>query len=170
MQSLPRGNLTIALDASYTTQLDLGSASANLALSRIIRLTNGTGAAQSDLIWHDRRTLTASNTEDLDLAGSLVDAFGNTLTFARVKFVIVYAAEANTNNVEVSVAAANGWSTWAAAASDTVVVRPGGFFVLGASDATSYAVTAGTGDLLTITNSAAGTSVEYDIVFVGASA
>jgi len=39
----------------------------------------------------------------------------------------------------------------------------------GAADATTYAVTAGTGDLLKVANSAGGTSVTYDIVIIGSS-
>ena len=54
--------------------------------------------------------------------------------------------------------------------SDKLVVRPGGFIHAFAPDATAYAVTATTADLLTIANSAGGTSVTYDIVIIGTSA
>ena len=81
--------------------------------------------------------------------------------------IIIAAASANANLVNVSVPVANGFITPFAAASDTVKVRPGGFMALVAPDATAYVVTAGTGDLLTITNSAAGTGVTYDIVILG---
>jgi hypothetical protein len=43
-------------------------------------------------------------------------------------------------------------------------------FLWAATDSTSVAVTAGTGDLLTVTNSAGSTSVTYDIIIIGASA
>jgi len=56
------------------------------------------------------------------------------------------------------------------AASDGISVRPGGLFCWAAPDATAVAVTAGTGDLLAIANSGAGTSVTYDVVIIGSSA
>jgi hypothetical protein len=41
---------------------------------------------------------------------------------------------------------------------------------MSAPDATGYPVTAATGDLVTLTNSAAGTSVTYDVIIIGSSA
>jgi hypothetical protein len=161
--------ISVAVNATQTETLDLGSASAPVSIRRAMSLVDGTGAGQADLVFHDRRTLSASGTEDLDLAGSLEDAFGATLTFARVKAIYVGAAAANTNLVQVTRPASNGLALFLAA-SDGIAVRPGGFFAWGASDATGVAVTAGTGDLLTFTNSAGSTSVTYDIVIIGASA
>lgn len=150
--------------------LDFTTPSAPLSRTYPIPLSSGTGANQADKLWHDQRTLTASSTEDLDLAGSLVDPFGGTITFARIKGIIIAAAAANTNNVIVGGASSNGFITWVGSATHTVTVRPGGFLALFAPDATAYAVTAATADLLHIANSAAGTSVTYDVVLVGASA
>jgi hypothetical protein len=49
-------------------------------------------------------------------------------------------------------------------------VRPDGKFVWVAPGATGIAVTAGTGDLITLTNSGGTTGVTYDVVIIGASA
>ena len=160
----------VSVDAVHTTLLDLATATVPLSFARAVALANGTGLGQADRIFHDNRTLTASATEDLDLAGVLVDAFGATLTFARIKALIVAADAGNTNNVIVGGAATNQFLTWVGAATHTVTVRPGGVLLLAASDATAYVVTAATGDLLRIANSAGGTSVSYSIVLVGASA
>lgn len=156
------------LDAIYTSALDLSTSTNNLGFTRQVNLASGTGAGQADKIWHDERTLAASTSENLDLVGSLVDAFGATLTFARVRGLVVYASPANTNNVLVGGAAANAFVNWVGDATDVVAVRPGGLLTLFAPDATAYAV--GTGDQLKIANSGAGTSVTYDIVVIGASA
>ena len=51
------------------------------------------------------------------------------------------------------------------AAGDGIGVKPGEYVPLVSQS--GWAVTAGTGDLLTITNSGSGTSVTYDIVIVG---
>lgn len=160
----------VSVDAIHTNLLDLATVTAPLGFSRAVGLANGTGANQADRIFHDSRTLAASANEDLDLAGVLTDAFGVTLTFARIKTLIVAADAGNTNNVIVGAAATNAFVNWVGAATHTVTVRPGGVLLLAGSDATAYAVTAGTGDLLRIANSGAGTSVTYSIVLVGASA
>lgn len=161
--------IVAALTATLTDALDLSTASDPLAYTQRTTLTSGTAANQADMLWHDRRTLTASATEDLDLAGVLVNALGDTQTFARVKGFMVTAAAANTNNVQVTRPAANGVPLFIAAG-DGVNVRPGGMLFMVAPDATGYAVTAATGDLITVTNSGAGTSVTYDVVIIGASA
>jgi len=164
-----KAKLTAAVVATLTNPLDLSTPTDALSTSHVISLTSGTGAGQGDMMWHDTRTLAASATEDLDLAGVLTNAFGATQTFARVKAIIVTAATGNTNNVNVTRPAANGVPLFLAAG-DGVAVRPGGVFMLAGSDATAVAVTAGTGDLLTITNSAGTTGVTYDVIVIGASA
>ena len=154
---------------NHTKALDLGTADLPIDVLANIALADGTGANQADRIFTDTRTLAASATEDLDLAGSLTDAYGATITLARIKAILVKAASANTNNVNVSRPASNGVPLFLAA-SDGIQVLPGGAFLWVAPNAAGIAVTAGTGDLLTFTNSSSGTSVTYDVVIVGASA
>ncbi|MBX6382162.1 MAG: hypothetical protein IRZ07_04180 [Microbispora sp.] len=156
------------LAAELTSAQDLTTASAPLSFSRQVLLTDGAGAGQADRIWSDERTLAASASEDIDLAGTLVDPFGGTITFARVKGLIVAAAAGNTNNVVIGGASSNGWVGPFGAADNTLAVRPGGLLVLMSPDATGYPVTAGTGDLLHVANSGAGSSVTYQIVVIGA--
>ena len=154
---------------NHTKALDLGTADLPVDVLANIALADGTGANQADRIFTDTRTLSASATEDLDLAGSLTDAYGATITLARIKAILVKAASGNTNNVNVSRPASNGVPLFLAA-SDGIQVLPGGAFLWVAPNAAGIAVTAGTGDLLTFTNSSSGTSVTYDVVIVGSSA
>lgn len=161
--------LMLELTANLSAALELSAVSAPLNYRKQIALDNGTGAGKADKIFHDRRTIAASSSESLDLAGSLTDPLGSTITFARVKGLLIAAASSNSNNVVVGGAAENGFDTWVGDASDEVVIRPGGLLALFATDATAYAVTASTGDLLQIANSGSGTSVTYDIVIIGAS-
>lgn len=161
--------LVTSVTATLTDALDLSTVTDPLAYTLRTTLTSGTGANQADMLWHDTRTLAASATENLDLAGSLVNGLGDTQTFARVKAIMVTAAAANTNNVNVIREGTNGVPIFLALA-DGVAVRPGGMFMLSAPDATAYAVTAATGDLLTFTNSAGSTSVTYSVIIIGASA
>jgi hypothetical protein len=158
---------SLSVAATLTNQLDFTTVSA--PISRIYQqiLTDGAGANQANRLFHDQRTLAASANEDLDLAGVLTDPFGATITFARIRGLVVAAAATNTNNVIVGGAAATQFSSWVGAATHTVIVRPGGFLALFAPDATAYAVGAGATDFLRIANSAAGTSVTYDIILLG---
>ncbi|MEU5974393.1 hypothetical protein [Streptomyces sp. NPDC047315] len=154
-----------------TKAQDLTVVSDPLDWRRGVHLESGTAAGMADKVFHDRRTLAASATEDLDLAGTLLDAFGAAITFVKVKGIFVSAASANANNVVVGNATVNAWSTFLGA-TGTLTLRPGATVgvMAGATDATAYAVTAGTADLLKVANSAAGSSVTYDIVIIGTSA
>lgn len=163
-------NISVNVTGNYSLALDLATKTCNLLKAYSVDLASGTAANQADMIWHDQRTLTASATEDLDLAASLTDLLtGAAITFARVKTLVVIASSGNTNNVQVTRPASNGVPIFIAAG-DGVNVRPNGCLVIHAPDATAYAVTAGTGDLLTFTNSAGSTSVTYDVILIGASA
>jgi hypothetical protein len=161
--------LSVALTANQTSPLDLVSRSAPLSVGFRKALTNGTGANQANLVWSDQRTIAASGNDDLDLAGTLTDAFGATITFARIKTLMIKAADTNVNNVVVG-GASSTFATWVTGTNPAVLVRPGGLLVLSASDATAYAVTATSADTLRITNGGAGTSVVYDIILIGSSA
>lgn len=162
--------VTGRIKTTYTSALDLATVTDPLDFLKRIDLATGTGADQADLLFHDQRTVSASSNEDLDMAGSLSDAFGNTLTFARIKLLAVYAAAANTNNVNVTADASAGVPGLFLALGDGVVVRPGGLFLWCAPDATAAVVTATTGDLINFANSSSGSSVTYDVAIIGASA
>lgn len=165
--ALTRTRLSVSLAATQTKPDDLSIPQDAIDYVKALSFADGAGAGAANLVFHDQRTLAASATENLDLAGVLSDKFGQALTFARVKAVLVVAAAANTNNVNVTQPASNGVPLFLAAG-DGVGVRPGGMFLWVAPDAAGAVVTAGTGDLLTVTNSAAGTSVTYDVLILGA--
>lgn len=166
-------SLTSIISTKYTVEQvgsnDLGTLKFDINKQFKDTMASGTGASQADLVFADTRTLGASATEDLDLAGTLVDALGDTLTFVKVKAIYISASADNTNNVEVTPAAANGFLGPFNAAADQVDIPPGGSLHLTAP-VSGWTVTAGTGDLITVTNSAAGTGVTYDVIIVGTSA
>ena len=169
MATTLKATVTASVKAVYKNVLDLGTPTDAFEELVKIELANGTGADSADLMFHDQRTLTASATEDLDLAGVLASPFGATLTFVEVRAILIKAAAANTNNVNVTRPASNGVPLFLAAG-DGVPVPPGGVFLWSCPADGKVAVTAGTGDLLTITNSAGSTSVTYDVVIIGSSA
>lgn len=163
--------VTVELTGLFTTALDFTTPSSSVDIRQQVDLATGTGAGQADKIWTDQRTLTASSTEDLDLAGVLTDAFGATITLARVKAIFVRAAAANTNNVIVGGASATQWAALLGT-TGTVTLRPGALFVAaaGSADATGYVTAAGATDFLKVANSSSGSSVVYDIAVIGCSA
>lgn len=161
------GRLLVDLAVNISSGLDLAGVSSPLRYARQLDLAPGSGAGQISKVFHDQRTLAASATEDLDLAASLTDPLGATLTFAKVRLLLVYAAPGNTNLVNVGGASSNGFITPFGDATDVVKVRPGGLLLMTAPDLTGLAVTASTADLLKIANSGSGTGVTYDIVILG---
>ena len=156
------------IKASHTRALDLGTPAYQLSKTIEIALTSGTGAGQADLMFTDTRTVAASGTDALDLAGSLTDAYGNTLTFVELRAVLVTAASGNTNSVRINRPSSNGVPLFLAAG-DGIDVPPGGTFLWSCPADGKVTVTASTGDLLNIDNSSSGTSVTYDVVILGVS-
>jgi hypothetical protein len=159
----------LRLTATLTNALDLVTVDSPLVYTSQTDLISGTGAGAADMQWSDTRTLAASGTEDLDLSGSLTGPFGTTLAFARIKGLLIKAAAANTNNVQLIRPSSTGVPLFLAAG-DGISIKPGGLFLWVAPDATGIAVTNSTGDSITLTNSGGTTGVTYDIVVIGASA
>lgn len=133
-------------------------------------LTNGTAANQADLLYAASGTIGTSATLSLDLAGTLDDFFGDTITMARVKVIyITITTDTSASSVNVG-GNANAFDTFLGDASDEIIIRNGGNLTLTAPDATAYAVTASTGDILDITNNDGSNTATYQIAIVGASA
>ena len=171
MASSLSGTLAISTSIDHVGDSDTSTLTDKIAgVLESWTIVNGTGADQADVMWHDQRTLAASTSEDVDLSGVLTDSFGTVVALARVKAIIVSAATANGGLIQVGGASATQFINWVANASDVVQVRAGGFMLLVAPDATAYAVTAGTGDLLKVANTDGVASGTYDIYIIGASA
>lgn len=161
----------ISATVRNTKASDLSAAADDLIKRYGVHLESGTGAGKADRVFADTRTLAASATENLDLAGSLTDAYGTTTSFARVKFILFHAAVGNTNNVVVG---AHGSADFVGLlnAAGTLTLRPDATVAAmsGSADATGMVVTATTADIIKVTNSAGSTSVTYDVIIVGNSA
>lgn len=163
---LRSASLKVSIAAVLANLVDFGEANDTVQKNASIAFSNGNGANQASLVWRATRVLAAGANEELDLAGVLLDAFGNQLTFASIKAILVTPAAGNTNNVIVGGAAANAVPLFGDV-TDTVSIPPGGMFALGSPAANGWPVTAGTADKLKVANSAGGTGVTYDIVIVG---
>lgn len=162
-------DISVKLNGTYTGTNDLGTPTFPFLVTGLNRLTAGTGANKADKLFSDQRTLAASATENLDLAGVLSDPFGVILTFAKVKAIYVHASSANTNSVCVGGHATAAFTGPFSDATDIVCIPPGGTLLVSAPSA-GWTVTATTADLLKIANSGGTTGVTYDVVIIGATA
>lgn len=161
-----RGDIAFRLNLTQVGSNDLGSPKMALNVEKVLSLLEGTDATnKANILFSDTRTLAASANEDIDLAGALTGAFGTTITAAEIVAIFIAAAPGNTNNVNVTRPASNGFIGPFLATGDGFGVKPGEWLPLVSQS--GWVVTAGTGDLLNIANSAGSTSVTYDIVIVG---
>lgn len=161
------GTTKIVVDALLQGGFDVGTGRHSVDTNYSTTFANGTAANQANQMWTDTRTISASSDDDLDLAGVLTNAFGTTLTFTSIKAIVVKASSANTNDLIIGGSATNPFETFLGGTNPSVLVVPGGSFAIVNPEATGYAVTAGTGDILRFTNAAGGTTVEYDVIIVG---
>lgn len=157
--------IELNISAKQSGAGDLGTPQVTAVLERVLEFAPGTAAVgQANVLFSDERTLAASGTENLDLAGVLSDALGAIIASAEVVAIAIVADPGNTNDVQLTRPAANGVPAFLAA-SDGVAIGPGDMFLL--TNRKGIAVTAATGDLLTVTNSAGTTGVTYKVIVIG---
>lgn len=161
------GTIKAAFGLNYNGDADLGTQKAKLPFASELVVGSGTGAGQADLAFWDSRPLTASQSEDLDLAGGLTDAFGGTLTFVEVCGIWVKAAAANSGNIIVG-GGTNGFVGPFGNVNDTVALDAGETFLI-TNIGAGWPVTASTADILKIENSHA-SAATYEIAIIGRSA
>jgi hypothetical protein len=152
---------------TLTNPLDLSTPADTLNVTKTIRLTSGTTASKADRIFHDYRTLATGATENLDLAGVLTDPLGNTLTFVTIKEILFIGDDTNTTILTIG----NGTNPFVGpfgAGTHTHDLRPGGLYHA-VAPATGWTVTAGTADIIKVTN-ASGADASYRVVLIGTSA
>ena len=167
------GTLTAKFKVTHTKTLDMGNVALPLGplAEKVFNFANGILINQADLMFSDQRTLADAASEELDLAGTLVNAFGDTITFARIKGIFISCEATNTGNLLVGGAASNAFVNWVSDATDKIIVRPDGVLMVFAPDADAYPVTAGTGDKLKLEHDGTGSdNLVYNIVLIGASA
>jgi hypothetical protein len=134
-------------------------------------LEDGNGSNQAQDMYRARRSIPSNDEDILDLAGSLVDKYGNTLTFATIKQITIVNL-AGTAGENLLVGGGPG-ATGGALITDLfdgesdgrIKIQAGGVFLI-ATPLAGYTVTGGSADLLWIRNDGTDT-IEYDIVIKG---
>lgn len=165
--SLQSGQTTLNVNLTLKNPLDLSTPNDSLAMKLLDTWTNGVGANQINQVWHDNRSIASGGNDDLDLAGGLTGAFGQTITFARIKVLAIF-NKSDDNVLEIGAAGTNPLSTLFADTTDKIIIRPGGGILLVAPDATGYAVTGGSADVLRVADDGVQSgSAQYDIAIGG---
>lgn len=156
---------TLTNDSTLCITTDQVTSGSNSFPTLTRTISDGTGAGQCNKWYRSYRTLTAGSADNLDLAGSLLDPFGNTLTFTGIKYIAIalVAASANgTNKLTVG----NGTNPFVGPFSASGTIDVYDALELYHPGASGWAVTAGTGDILKVNNGGA-SSITYCILIAG---
>ena len=153
-----------------------------IQFAQVLELNNGLTDGSIDLAWSASRVSIAASTPiNMDLSGALTDSFGNVVQFAEVVLIALVNNRTDAGAyIQLAPAATFGFGRLAAGkgfwpadiaadADQGSIVGPGAWLCL--YDPTGVPVTAGTGDLLTITTSATvGSTNAWSILVLGRSA
>lgn len=140
--------------------------------------TSGTGLNQVNQLWHDRRTLASSASENIDLYdfGPSNDSLGIALTQVKLKVLCIY-NRILTAGENLKIGGEGSGASWqsffqvSGSASDTAggILGPGGLFLIVNPSLAAYTVADTSNHLLKITNSGSG-GIDYDIIVMGTNA
>lgn len=171
----------MAIKATLTAQIEAFEDGPNAfaddfapLVRKVLRITDGTTANKADILYAAQRAVTTGANDDIDLAGVLTNAFGETITAAELVAILVInepvTGAANTTALTIG-AGSNPFVGFLGGTTPTIgPLRPGAAFMLFAGDAAGIGtVTAGTGDILRITN-ASGATANYQIAILARSA
>lgn len=132
-----------------------------------ISLTYGTGSGNANWAYYASRTVNATTADNLDLSGSLTDGLGNTISATKLKLLVIgIASPDGTKTLRVGPrGVANTFQgPWGGTASTDYVSVTTWHVIY--EPVAGYTITGGTGDVLGIYNSSAG-SLTYSILLAG---
>lgn len=135
-----------------------------------VTFTDGSGANQANKWHYSYRTLSATTGENLDLAGSITDVFGATLTLSAVKSIVAiidYGSGSydGTKTLQFSAGSSNGMTTLPLSGTSPVLTFDKQLMLF-VGTAAGWAVTAGSADTIRFYNPGA-SSVSYALWIQG---
>lgn len=152
--------VTWQLDTGATNVRSLSSGTFSPAMT--FRSSVFGAAAFADVVYAAEFDIAASGTQTFDLVGGSVSGFfGESLAAARLKGVGV---QHKTTSLASSIKFGGGSAPVFGANFITPNLAKGGFFLMATPDATGWATTATTADILTITNNDSGTGHTASVV------
>lgn len=157
-------NLDLKISGAKTLSADIGTNKYTFSHTYSKSMSNGVGANQANMVFTDVRS--TSGNDDLDLYGGLTSTHNETINFTNVKTIMIESSASNTTNILIGGHDTAPCSSMFSDATDQLVLKPGGVFLLSVSpNADGYAVTATTADILRI--AAASGTVEYSVIIIG---
>ena len=172
--AISSATIVAALSAVQTGGNDFAGDKFAPSMRQTISFTDGTTANKADILFTDQRAVATGANDDIDLSGSLADTFGTTVTAAEMVALVIINApisgSANTTDLTIG-GGSNPYIGFFGASGDTIgPIKPGGVFMLAAGDAAGIGtVTAGTADILRVSNSS-GATANYQIGFLARTA
>jgi hypothetical protein len=170
-----RGHVNLDLDIAETLSSDLGSASWAYRTVWTNAFSNGSGANQASKVFQDSFSLAGSASVSYDLAGALVGPMGAAVVFTRIYAICfqrtdAYVASTQDENLLIggnfilTKLLVPGADVLAAV---KIPIGPRGLFAHVFPGPTGVAVTAGTGDVITLTNDSAADVVAGRTLILG---
>lgn len=163
--------LKLAMSGAYARETATGGNSpGTFSIPLLVNYsTSGTGDNQGDRFYRASGTVTTAETA-IDLAGSVSDDYGQTITFAELRgMILVNTMTAITDGTLIyGNASANQFLGFTGAAAHTIKIQPASWACFATTLNGSGAVSAGSTDNIRLSSSAG--SVTYTLVLWGASA
>lgn len=163
-------SISLKVSASESGSPSVGNAVWSGVIESALTFGNGTTANNVDLVYVAERTVLTAANDDIDVAGALTSGLGTAIAAAEVVGIAIINKQkdgtANTTALTIggSISGIPGYTT----AVETIA--PGGMYMVVSPDASGLAtVTAGTGDILRVTN-AAGATNKFQVAILGRSA
>jgi hypothetical protein len=157
-----QSTITVGVSALLTGAPDVGSARHTVSESFAKSFTDGTGASQAKNMYVDDFTIVGAGTQTYDLAGALTNGLG-AVVFTAVKAIII--ENTGTGNL-VYGNGSNPLLAFVGGAAHTIAIPAGGMVCMVDPTAAGQPITAGTGDILTLT----GTDCAGTIIIIGETA
>ncbi len=131
-------------------------------------LTAGNGTGQINLLYHARHSLAASGTATIDLDSTLSNILGTLAAFAKVKaLAIANTSDSLADPTTAAITVDGDWITTIFGASSLWPLDAGG--EINWLHRVGQAVTATTGDVITLTNLDASNAAQVDVLIAGIS-
>lgn len=145
-----------------------------------LKSSNGASSAKgADQVYSAVRSLAGGANETLDLSGSLTNIFGETISFVRIKAILIEllstAQDADNGTAATSIlvggAATNqalaGSGKWFGDTSDKIRVFNGGFFACAVDNAAGVTVANASTDSLKVENEDGAVTAKYRLTIIG---
>jgi len=156
----------VSLLGSHTKLFEGQTATMPISFTDEQNVEDGVTINKSDIIWIDQNRVLNATTENIDLSGSLTDAYGDAAVFVKVNGIYIHNKQTTAGEeLIIGGAAANAFLLFEDA-TDKKAIGPDGTFYVREPSLAGIAVTAGTGDIFKL-DAGAVSNLTFDIVIWG---